>query len=200
MKKSLRTTVLVALSLGLLAIFLRGAHLDVVWNEIRQADAWLIAVSVVSTVVVTALRAIRWQYLLAPIGVAGFRPAFRTTMIGFAVSSVLPARPGEVIRPYLLARQAGLSATATFATIVVERLLDSVTVVLMLASFVLFFDPGMAIADRVTYRLVRTGGLIVGGATLFLLCLMFFAAGDPQAVGRWAYKVEHLLPGRLTHK
>ena len=109
MKKSLRTTVLVALSLGLLAIFLRGAHLDVVWNEIRQAHAWLIAVSAVSTVAVTALRAIRWQYLLAPIGVAGFRPAFRTTMIGFAVSSVLPARPGEVIRPYLLARREGLT-------------------------------------------------------------------------------------------
>jgi uncharacterized protein (TIRG00374 family) len=200
MKKSLRTTVLVALSLGLLAIFLRGAHLDVVWREIRQAQAWLIAASAALTVLITALRAVRWQYLLAPIGVAGFRPAFRTTMIGFAVSSVLPARPGEVIRPYLLARQAGLNATATFATVVVERLLDSVTVVLMLASFVLFFDPGMAAADHATYRLVRTGGLIVGGGTLFLLCVMFFAARDPQALGRWAYKVEHLLPGKLTHK
>src|SRR4051812_16636155 len=145
MKNSVRTAVIVALSLGLLTIFLRGAHLDVVWREIRQAEAWLIAVSAISTVLVTALRAVRWQYLLAPIGVAGFRPAFRTTMIGFAVSSVLPARPGEVIRPYLLARQAGLNATATFATIVVERLLDSVTVVLMLTSFVVFFDPGMAV-------------------------------------------------------
>jgi uncharacterized protein (TIRG00374 family) len=200
MKKSLRTTVLVVLSLGLLAIFLRGAHLDVVWREIREADTWLIAVSAAMSVAITALRALRWQYLLAPIGVAGFRPAFRTTMIGFAVSSVLPARPGEVIRPYLLARQAGLSATATFATVVVERLLDSVTVVLMLASFVLFFDPGMAAADSTTYRLVRTGGMMVGGATLFLLCVMFFAARDPQALGRWAYKLEHLLPGKLTHK
>jgi uncharacterized protein (TIRG00374 family) len=121
-------------------------------------------------------------------------------MIGFAVSSVLPARPGEVIRPYLLARQAGLSATATFATIVVERLLDSVTVVLMLASFVSFFDPGMTAADSTTYRLVRVGGAIVGAGTLFLLAIMFFAARDPQALGRWAYKVEHLLPGKLTHK
>src|ERR1044072_2477224 len=108
MKKSLRTTVIVVLSLGLLGIFLRGAHLDVVWREIRQAETWLIAVSAVLTVVIAALRAVRWQYLLAPIGVTGFRPAFRTTMIGYAVSSVLPARPGEVIRPYLLARQAGL--------------------------------------------------------------------------------------------
>ena len=200
MKKSVRTLVIVGLSLGLLAVFLRGAHLDVVWGEIKQANAWLIAVSAISTVVVTALRAVRWQYLLAPIGAARFRSAFRATMIGFAVSSVLPARPGEVIRPYLLARQEGLSATATFATIVVERLLDSVTVVLMLAAFVLFFDPGMAAADSTTYRLVRVGGVFVGGGTLFLLGIMFFAARDPKALGRWAYKLEHVLPGRIAHK
>lgn len=200
MKKSVRTAVIVALSLGLLAVFLRGAHLDVVWREISHADAWLIAISTVMTVVVTVIRAIRWQYLLGPIGAVRFRPAFRTTMIGFAVSSVLPARPGEVIRPYLLARQEGLSATATFATVIVERLLDSVTVVLMLASFVLFFDPGMAAADSVVYRLVRIGGMTVGGGTLFLLAVMFFAARDPQALGRWAYKIEHLLPGKLAHK
>ena len=162
MKNSVRTVVVVALSVGLLAVFLRGAHLDVVWQEIQRADAWLIAISAATTVVVMALRAVRWQYLLAPIGGAAFRPAFRTTMIGFAVSSVLPARPGEVIRPYLLARHEGLSATSTFATIVVERLLDSVMIVMMLASFVLFFDPGMAAADSTTYRLVRIGGLTVG--------------------------------------
>jgi uncharacterized protein (TIRG00374 family) len=199
MKSPVRTFVIVGLTLGLLAVFLRGAHLDIVWREIRQAETWLIVFSAVTTVVVTALRALRWQYLLAPIGPTQFRSAFRTTMIGYAVSSVLPARPGEFLRPYLLARQEGLNATATFATIVVERLIDSVTVVLMLAAFVLFFDPGMATADSTTYRLVRLGGMIVGAATMFLLGVMFFAARDPHALGRWAYKAEHLLPGRLAH-
>ncbi|MCM3881922.1 MAG: flippase-like domain-containing protein [Vicinamibacterales bacterium] len=200
MKHSVRTVVVVVLSLGLLAVFLRGAHLDVVWQEIKQADGWLVVVSMATTVLVMALRAVRWQYLLAPIGTARFGPAFRTTMIGFAMSSVLPARPGEVIRPYLLARQEGLSATSTFATIVVERLLDSVTIVLMLASFVVLFDPGMAKADSTMYRLVRTGGVAVAAGTVFLLGVMFAAARDPQALGRWAYKLEHLLPGRLAHK
>ena len=107
-------------------------------------------------------RALRWQYLLAPIGHARFGPAFRTTTIGFAASAVLPARAGEVIRPYLLARQEGLSATATFATIIVERLLDAVTCVMLLASFVVFFDPGMDRADSRLYRLVEVGGITVG--------------------------------------
>lgn len=200
MKNHLRTLVIVGLSVGLLALFLRGAHLDVVWAEIKQANSWLLATSAIVSVLGMGLRAVRWQYLLAPIGHASFRAAFRTTTIGFAASAVLPARAGEVIRPFLLARQEGLSATATFATIIVERLVDSVTVVILLAAYVLFFDSGMAAADNTLYRLVNIGGLVVGGLTLVLLVLMFFAARDPEAVGRWAHKLEHLLPGRVTHK
>ena len=200
MQKSLRTAVIVLLSVGLLALFLRGAHLDVVWTEIRQANAWLIGLSAAVTVLTMVLRALRWQYLLEPIGHARFGPAFRTTTIGFAASAVLPARAGEVIRPYLLARQEGLSATATFATIIIERLLDAVTCVMLLASFVLFFDPGMDSADSRLYWLVEVGGVTVGALALVVLGVMFVAARDPEAVGRWAYKLEHLLPGKLTHK
>jgi uncharacterized protein (TIRG00374 family) len=145
------------------------------------------------------LRALRWQYLLAPIGTAHFTAAFRTTTIGFAASAILPARAGEVIRPYLLARQEGLSATAVFATIIIERLLDAVTCVFLLASFVIFFDPGMDRADSKLYWLVEMGGLIVGSLAVVVLGLMFLAARDPQAVGRWAYKLEHVLPGKFTH-
>jgi uncharacterized protein (TIRG00374 family) len=200
MPKSLRTIVIVVLSVGLLALFLRGAHLDVVWREIRGADPWLIALSAGITILTMVLRALRWQYLLAPIGHAAFGPAFRTTTIGFAASAVLPARAGEVIRPYLLARQEGLSATATFATIIIERVLDALTCVMLLASFVLFFDPGMDRADSRLYWLVEVGGITVGALAIVLLAGMFVAARDPEAAARWAYKVEHLLPGKLTHK
>ncbi len=200
MRKSLRTVVIVVLSIGLLALFLRGAHLDIVWAEIKQANAWLLALSSGITVLTMVLRALRWQYLLAPIGHAHFGAAFRTTTIGFAASAVLPARAGEVIRPYLLARQEGLSATATFATIIIERVLDAVTCVFLLASFVLFFDPGMDSADSRLYWLVELGGVIVGILALALLGVMFVAARDPEAAGRWAYKLEHLLPGKLTHR
>ena len=200
MRKQVRTLVLVVLSVGLLALFLRGAHLSQVWTEIKGADAWLLGVAAATTVVNIVFRAIRWQFLLKPVGRTRFRSVFRATMIGFAAINVLPARAGEVIKPYLLARQEGLSVTATFATVVVERLLDSVTIAVMLASFVIFFDPGMATADRTMYRLVRVGGVTVGCGAVALLGVLFFAAGHPEALGGWAFKLEHLLPGRVTHK
>ena len=199
MRTHVRTVVIALVSVGLLGLFLRGAHLGEVWSEIRQANGPLLVMAAFVTVVTMLFRAIRWQYLLHPLGKTHFRAVFRTTMIGFAAINVLPARAGEVIKPYLLARQEGLNVTSTFATVVVERVLDSVTIVTMLASFFLFFDPGMAAADKTMYGLIRAGGITVGIGALGLLGVLFFAAEHPEALGRWAYKLEHVLPGHMTH-
>jgi uncharacterized membrane protein YbhN (UPF0104 family) len=71
---------------------------------------------------------------------------------------------------------------------------------MLLASFVLVFDPGMDHADSRLYGLVEIGGITVGVLAVAVLVAMFVAARDPAAMGRWAYKVEHLLPGKVTHK
>ena len=105
-----------------------------------------------STGLTFVLRALRWQYILAPLGETHFSNAFQATVIGFAASFLLPARAGEVIRPLLLARREGLPATATFATIILERLMDMVTVLALFAVFVLTADPATMSAHRPTSR------------------------------------------------
>src|SRR5688572_22254406 len=125
------------------------------------ARADLIWLTIGLTVLTFVVRAERWKYLLEPLGPTRFRTVFRTTVIGFAASAVLPARAGEVIRPYLLARQEGLSATAAFATIVVERVLDLVAVLLLLLLFLIWFDPGVESRDSVLFSAIRFGGLVM---------------------------------------
>src|ERR671914_421591 len=128
MRSRVRAVLIVVITLALLAFFFRDANFAEVWAETRRADPWLLVAAVVVTGVTYVFRAWRWQSLLAPIGPTRFSTAFRTTVIGFAASFFLPARAGEVIRPYLLAKEEGLNATATFATIILERLLDTATV------------------------------------------------------------------------
>ena len=60
---------------------------------------------------------------------------------------MLPARAGEVLRPWLLARKEGLSATAAFATIILERVLDTVMVLLLFGLFLLLAEPDFARGD-----------------------------------------------------
>lgn len=193
-----RNLAIAVLAMALLAFFLRQADLASVWREIRQADRGLLLVAAVSIFVNMALRAVRWQYLLAPVGHAGFANAFRTTLIGFAASYLLPARAGEFLRPYLLARREGFSATATFATVVLERVLDLLAIVFFLAGFVLIFDPGMAAQNAAVYDAARVGGLVGGVVGVTLLGSMVMLAGRPEAVVGAALRLERVMPARAA--
>lgn len=194
----LRTLVVTILAVGLIAVFLRNADYGHVWLAMKSARIDFLIGSVALTVISFVIRAERWQYLLAPLGKTRFRTVFRTTVIGFAASAVLPARAGEVLRPYLLARQEGLSATATFATIIVERVLDLASVLLLLACYLLWFDPGMETRDSVVFQAIRFGGLMMAPVALGALVLMFFMAGHPERLHEWLLKAERVLPGRVA--
>lgn len=198
MRSRLRAVLVLVLTLGLLAFFFKDVKPGDIWAATRGADARLLALAVVVTLMTYAFRALRWQYLLAPIGPTRFMTAFQTTVIGFAASFLLPARPGEVLRPYLLARREGLPAMPAFATIILERLLDLVTVVLMFGAFVLLVDPATLTADPAVYARVKSGGLIAAAGSLAGLTLFFVLAGHPERLGAWALRVERVLPERLA--
>src|SRR5260221_14198166 len=68
------------------------------------------------------------------------------TMIGFIISFLVPLRVGEVVRPVLLARRERLHAGAALATIALERLLDTLTVMILFAVFVLSARGGSLLA------------------------------------------------------
>jgi hypothetical protein len=199
MRPPLRAILILLLTVGLLAYFLRNADMAGVWTETRRARAGLLLLAVGATGLTYALRAARWQYLLAPIGHVRFSTAFETTTIGFAASFLLPARAGEVLRPYLLARRERLPATACFATIILERLLDLVTVLLLFGLFVALVDPASLAGDPALYARVKAGGLAAGAAAVAGLIVFFALAGHPERLGRAALRIERVLPARLAH-
>jgi len=106
MRSHFRTFVVLALVVGLLGVFLHNVDLRGVVSEIVRARPLWLGLALATMFVNLAIRAVRWQYLLEPLGATNFANAFRATAVGFAASAVLPARAGEVIRPYFLARQA----------------------------------------------------------------------------------------------
>lgn len=205
MRPRLRTVVILVLTLALLALFLRGADPAAVWAETRAADPWLLLGGLLATGVTYVLRAWRWQSLLAPIGRTRFSVALKTTIIGFAASAVLPARAGEVLRPYLLARRESLPATAAFATIILERLLDLATVLLLFAAFVFTVQPGVIVdvdggLDGGHWANVKFWGGVSAGAAVAGLAVLFALAGHPERLGRAALGVERVLPEALARK
>lgn len=198
MRPRVRTVLILLLTLGLLAYFLRDANMREVWAETRRADPLLLLLALAATALTYVLRAVRWQYLLAPIGGARFSTALRTTIIGFAASAMLPARAGEVIRPYLLARRERLSATSAFATVILERLLDLLAVLLMFAFWVFSGANGVVARDPSHLSRVTFGGAMAGGAAVLAGIVFFGLAGQPERLGRLTLSIERLLPRQLA--
>src|ERR1043166_1080490 len=169
MRSSIRTAIVLAVAAALVAVFLRNVDLRHVVGEIMRARVRWLAVSFVTAILSLVIRALRWQYLLEPLGRATFANAFRATCVGFAASTVLPARAGEVIRPYFLARHENMSATGAFATIILERLLDVVAVLVLLASYVFVFDKNLNLTNPVAVAWLKGIGVIAAGSALAAL-------------------------------
>jgi glycosyltransferase 2 family protein len=198
LRTAFRTILVAGLAIGLLALFVRNADFAQVGAAVRAARADLLGLAIGLTLVVYVVRTVRWQYLLEPLGKTHFGVAFRATCLGFAASAVLPARAGEVLRPYLLAKREGLDPAAAFATIVVERVLDLAAVLVMLAVYLLFFDAGAAVTAPTLYRAVELGAWIATPAAIVLLVVMVALAGRPARLEAWLQRVERLLPKRLA--
>ena len=199
MRSHFRTIVVLAAAAGLVALFLRNVDFWQVLREIARARPEWLALSFASMFLNLALRAWRWQCLLEPLGRTSFGSAFRATAVGFAASTVLPARAGEFIRPYFLARQSrSMSATGAFATVILERLLDVITVLGFLAAYVFFFGSHLDTIDPVhlTYLKVGAGGS--GAAAMVAVVVLFLLAGDPERLGRAMERLARILPSTLA--
>jgi uncharacterized protein (TIRG00374 family) len=194
MRSPLRTIVVLATAAVLVAVFLRNVDFWRVVGEIGQARPEWLVFSLLTMFVNLAIRAYRWQYLLDPLGKVRFGSAFRATAVGFAASTVLPARAGEVIRPYFLARHERMSATGAFATIILERLLDVVAVLALLASYVFIFDRELTVSNPLAVTWLTWIGTLAGAVSLGALVILFILAGDPERLGRIAERLARVVP------
>ena len=106
--------------LALLVLFLSKSGLGELRQALVGANLWFVLLAVVSAVASFFFRALRWRYLLMPLGQTRLGNVFGILMVAYAVSNLAPGRLGDfVVRPYLIGRSEKLSKTATFATIVV---------------------------------------------------------------------------------
>ena len=198
MRSSIRAIIVLFLAVALLVLFLYNVDLRGVALQVVHAKLEWLALSLFTMLVNLAIRSWRWQYLLEPLGRPSFASSFRATAVGFAASTVLPARAGEVIRPYFLSRQENVSATGAFATIILERVLDMVTVLVLLAAYVVFLAPSTTAANHTAFEAVKWAGLTAGAGAVGLLVVLFVLAGNPSRLAESLTRLEAFLPSRLA--
>ncbi|HUF23465.1 MAG TPA: lysylphosphatidylglycerol synthase transmembrane domain-containing protein [Vicinamibacterales bacterium] len=190
-----RHTVLVAVAtIGLLVFFFRQADLGGVWRALIAADPGLLLLALLITGQTYIIRTWRWQILLSPIARLPFIKVLRAVIVGFATIFLLPARAGELIRPWMLSRETGVSASAAFATVIVERLFDLVAVLaLFLVWRLLPAAPG-----AVEMEGINAAAILAGVAAAAALAATFLLAGRADRVGAFATVLARVLPARAA--
>jgi hypothetical protein len=78
------------------------------------------------------LRAYRWRFILLPVKRIRVASLFHATCVGTMVNTVFPARLGELVRAHMVGKREGISRSASFATVVGERVLDGLALLLFL--------------------------------------------------------------------
>ncbi len=120
----------------LTALFLwivaRNVSLAELVTAFQSADYRLVLPAALATFCGYLLRTVRWQYIVRPVAPLAFGPAFAVLMMGFTANNLLPARLGEFVRAYMLRRKTGARKTYGMATIILERVCDGVTLIVLL--------------------------------------------------------------------
>ena len=176
----------------LLYLTLRDVPLNLVWETIQRSNVFWVLISFLSVGGALFTRGVRWRIMLSD------RITTRTGFYIFSVTMLfnqLPLRAGEVVR-VLLATRYGVPVMTSAASVIVERLIDVVTVVVLIA-------VALSQIPDVPESISRTATLFGGAAIVGFAVLIGFAA-RPALGHRLAVGLEKMLPFlhrfRLPHQ
>ena len=184
-RRRITITAVITILLGLLIYFQirewRDFDWPTFWIQTQQAKLKHVLHGVGYIYIAYLLRAVRWQIFLRPVRKTSWTRLLRPTIIGFTGLALL-GRPGELIRPYLIARREGLPFSSQLAVWTVERIFDvGAFTVLML--FAIFGDADLR--ELSFYPRFRLGGflLVAGVAGVSLIAVLVARLGS--RVGDW---------------
>lgn len=170
---------LLTLIFGGLALY--RLDLREVGSALLEANYLFVVPALLVTFCGYLLRAARWRVILLPSKEVSAGRLFPPLIIGFAVNNLLPARIGEFARAYLLGEKEEISKSLSFATVVVERILDGLTLIFSLFLVSLLFAlPGWG------RKMGLFSALFFGGALAFLFLLLYGREQTLRVVKRLA--------------
>lgn len=196
MKRPLQLFISIALSALFLWLSLRGAPLAEVWQALLVAEWKWVAFFWVFLVGIHFSRTVRWGLLLEPVVKIRFRDLNAIASVGFMALVILPLRLGEFARPFLLSKYFGVRQSASLASVVLERLIDGVSIGLLLV--VLLWTVPLPSSDNIT--IFRMGAAFVAVSFASGLAFLFFAFRHRDLANRVLRRLLGFVSERLADK
>ena len=107
-----------AVSGVLLVSLYSSLDVGLVGETLRHTDKFWLLISVGMIVPITILRAVRFRLVAPPAALSGVGEALRLTLVSTALNVFVPAKAGDLIKSYFVAKRGGTSAGVAVAIIV----------------------------------------------------------------------------------
>lgn len=165
-----------------------------IFKYIREADLFWVGISIVIGILSHISRAVRWNYLLEPLG---YKPKIRNNiffiLMAYFANLGIP-RSGEVLRATALATYENVPFQKGFGTIVTERVID-LLMLLLIIFIALILQTDIILGYLKANGIGLTAALLLVGAGVFFLFL--FLAFLRRSSSRLAIKLKDLVKGLL---
>ncbi len=167
----------ILISVGLLAWmvwWIGPDNLPGIWKAAKKINPWYLSAAVIFNLAIYIIRALRWRYLMAPVKKrVKLSHLYSATMVGFMANNLLPARLGEFVRAYVIGRRENVPKSSAFATIVVERVFDSLSVFVLLLVVLALMPASISNGQNAEkIRWMRTVSLAMGAVIVVMLGLI----------------------------
>ncbi len=170
-RSQLKTGLKICISIGLLVFFLINAGIDQTLEELSSANLWYVPAGVALYLTSQYVSAYRWQFLCRPLHFnLALREFFDYYLIGMFLSLFLPgAIGGDVGRMYYLAKRCNRKKREALLTLLAERGVGLVAV-LMMTSALCLLPVTAPIPAVIRYTMLALSGLaLVGYLALLIL-------------------------------
>jgi glycosyltransferase 2 family protein len=176
-----RTLIPLIIVIVALVVFAQRANIDPqkIWKAISSSNPFFFLAAFIVYYISFGLRALRWRSLLENVGYrkeagVSLPKLWRLTEIvylSFFANAVVPAKLGDLYRAYLLRQDIGVSTTRSFATVLAERLLDLIILLLLFIS-ALIISLHQSMPSQLQLGMeILLGVVIIGVIGLFVLRL-----------------------------
>jgi hypothetical protein len=151
--------------------------------SLQGLNWWFILGAVGLIHLADGLRAVRWSIFLKPAKPTPASSLLAAQYIGFAGLALL-GRPGEIIRPYVIAKKTGLTLASQLAVWTVERIFD-ISAVTVIVAFDLLFSRSLSTFTDAQYAVMRGLGAALVLIAAILLSFAFLVWKNGNQIADW---------------
>jgi len=180
----------IMVSLLFLYLALENVDIRVVAASFRNIDFRYLALCIVCQFASLFCRSYLWKNILSFEKDVRYRHSFEALLIGYMGNNVLPFRMGEAMRAYAMGKKEGISRTLSFASIILERLIDLFTLLLFFLTLVLLMK---------LEEWIILSGIVVFAFLILAILFLYAVASDFLSLPSALYKIAiRYIPEQLT--